>query len=70
MTVEGAASGSLEPWPELCADPVMGVTRDLIRYVTAATYERLKDSYVFQPGRVIRVKGKGEVLSYRSLSKI
>jgi class 3 adenylate cyclase len=37
--------------------------------VTAATYERLKENYVFQPGREIRVKGKGEVLSYRLLSK-
>ena len=37
--------------------------------VTAATYERLRDQYLFQPGRVIRVKGKGEVLTYRLIGK-
>jgi len=37
--------------------------------VTAATYERLRARYTFKPGRVIRVKGKGQVLTYRLLSK-
>ncbi len=37
--------------------------------VTEATYQLLRDEYSFQPGRVIRVKGKGEVLSYRLLGK-
>ena len=37
--------------------------------VTAATYQRLGDHYSFQPSRVIRVKGKGQVLSYRLLGK-
>src|SRR6266446_1804804 len=38
--------------------------------VTAATYECLRDQYLFQPSRMIRVKGKGEVLSYRLVSRI
>src|SRR5882724_2152531 len=37
--------------------------------VTAATYERLRGAYTFKPGRVIRVKGKGEVLTYLLLCK-
>jgi len=32
--------------------------------VTASTYQRLQNHYSFKPGRVIRVKGKGEVLTY------
>jgi len=38
--------------------------------VTAATYECLRDQYLFQPSRMIRVKGKGEVLSYRLVYRI
>ena len=37
--------------------------------VTSATYEHLRDRYTFKPGRVIRVKGKGEVLTYLLLRK-
>ena len=36
---------------------------------TAATYEQLRRGYSFKPGRVIRVKGKGEVLTYLLLGK-
>jgi class 3 adenylate cyclase len=32
--------------------------------VTAATYERLKDKYVFQKRGAIKVKGKGEMVTY------
>ncbi|HEY9666668.1 MAG TPA: adenylate/guanylate cyclase domain-containing protein, partial [Coleofasciculaceae cyanobacterium] len=32
--------------------------------VTEATYERLKDKYVFQKRGVIKVKGKGEMVTY------
>jgi class 3 adenylate cyclase len=32
--------------------------------VTASTCERLSGDYALEPGQVIRVKGKGEVLSY------
>src|SRR5439155_15508163 len=38
--------------------------------VTAATYECLRNEYVFQPSRMICVKGKGEVLSYRLVSAV
>ena len=37
--------------------------------VTASTYQLLGDRYSFRPSRVIRVKGKGEVLSYQLLGK-
>jgi adenylate cyclase len=37
--------------------------------VTASTYARLRHSYSFKPGRVIRVKGKGAVLSYQLLGR-
>jgi len=37
--------------------------------VTAAIYERLRETHNFKPGRVIRVKGKGEVLTYILLGK-
>jgi class 3 adenylate cyclase len=32
--------------------------------VTEATYERLKDKYVFQKRGAIKVKGKGEMVTY------
>jgi class 3 adenylate cyclase len=32
--------------------------------VTATTYERLKDKYVFEKRGVILVKGKGEMTTY------
>jgi class 3 adenylate cyclase len=32
--------------------------------VTAATYERLKDKYVFEKRGTIKVKGKGEMVTY------
>jgi len=35
--------------------------------VTAATYKHLRRAYAFKPGRVLRVRGKGEVLTYRLL---
>jgi class 3 adenylate cyclase len=38
--------------------------------VTALTYERLRDLYSFKPGRIIRVKGHGKVLSYLLLEKL
>jgi len=38
--------------------------------VTDATYQCLRDQYTFQPSQMIRVKGKGEVLSYRLVSII
>src|SRR5206468_12767426 len=37
--------------------------------VTAPTYTRLRHRYSFKPGRVIRVKGKGAVLSYQLLGR-
>lgn len=37
--------------------------------VTASTYSRLRHRYSFKPGRVIRVKGKGAVLSYQLLGR-
>jgi len=37
--------------------------------VTASTYNRLRHRYSFKPGRVIRVKGKGAVLSYQLLGR-
>ena len=37
--------------------------------VTAATYQRLRDNYEFKPSRVLRVKGKGDMLTYRLLGK-
>lgn len=37
--------------------------------VTASTHARLRHSYSFKPGRVIRVKGKGAVLSYQLLGR-
>jgi class 3 adenylate cyclase/CheY-like chemotaxis protein len=37
--------------------------------VTAATYQLLQGQYSFRPSRVIRVKGKGEVLSYQLLAR-
>jgi class 3 adenylate cyclase len=37
--------------------------------MTASTYERLRGRYMFEPERVIRVKGKGAVRSYRLLGK-
>jgi adenylate cyclase len=37
--------------------------------VTASTHQLLRGSYSFKPGRVIRVKGKGEVLTYLLLGK-
>jgi class 3 adenylate cyclase len=37
--------------------------------VTDATYQLLGSQYAFQPGRMINVKGKGEVLSYRLISR-
>lgn len=37
--------------------------------VTATTYGRLQDQYDFQPSRLLRVKGKGPVLTYRLLGK-
>jgi class 3 adenylate cyclase len=37
--------------------------------VTASTYARLRHRYSFKPGRVIRVKGKGGVLSYELLGR-
>jgi len=36
---------------------------------TTSTYNLLQKAYSFQPGRVIRVKGKGEVLSYLLVGK-
>ncbi len=33
--------------------------------VTAATHDRLADQYAFEPGRLIRVKGRGAVLTYQ-----
>ena len=36
---------------------------------TAAVYEKLSGRYSFKPGQVIRVKGKGEMLSYILLGK-
>jgi class 3 adenylate cyclase len=38
--------------------------------VTAQTYERLREHYSFKPGRVIRVKGQGKVLTYRLLARL
>jgi adenylate cyclase len=38
--------------------------------VTALTYERLREHYSFKPGRVIRVKGQGKVLTYRLLARL
>jgi class 3 adenylate cyclase/CheY-like chemotaxis protein len=38
--------------------------------VTALTYERLREHYSFKPGRIIRVKGHGKVLSYLLLEKL
>ena len=38
--------------------------------VTAPTYSRLRHRYSFKPGRVIRVKGKGAVLSYQLLGRL
>jgi adenylate cyclase len=37
--------------------------------VAALTYQRLRDRYTFEPERLIRVKGKGAVPSYRLLGK-
>jgi len=37
--------------------------------VTASTYKRLEGRYTFEPERIIRVKGKGIVRSYRLLGK-
>jgi len=37
--------------------------------VAATTYQLLRGQYSFQPSRVIRVKGKGEVLSYQLLGR-
>jgi class 3 adenylate cyclase len=37
--------------------------------VASLTYERLRDNYSFKPGRMIRVKGHGKVLSYSLLDK-
>ena len=37
--------------------------------VTASTYERLRGRYEFQPGSLLRVKGKGKLLTYRLLGK-
>jgi adenylate cyclase len=38
--------------------------------VAAQTYELLKTHYSFKPGRMIRVKGKGQVLSYLMLAEL
>ncbi|NEO49209.1 MAG: adenylate/guanylate cyclase domain-containing protein, partial [Moorea sp. SIO4A3] len=32
--------------------------------VTAATYERLRDKYLFEERGIINVKGKGEMITY------
>lgn len=32
--------------------------------VTASTYERLRDRYLFEPRGVITVKGKGDMMTY------
>jgi adenylate cyclase len=37
--------------------------------VSAATHRHLHQIYAFKPGRLVRVKGKGEVLSYRLLGR-
>jgi PAS domain S-box-containing protein len=37
--------------------------------VSEATYERLKDNYVFEPRGVIEVKGKGEMTTYWLIGK-
>jgi class 3 adenylate cyclase len=37
--------------------------------VTPATYKRLRKAYKFKPGRTIRVKGKGRVVSHLLLGK-
>jgi adenylate cyclase len=34
---------------------------------TVSTYQQLRNEFAFRPGRLIRVKGKGEVLTYRLL---
>ena len=36
---------------------------------TKATYEHLRQTYAFKPGRVLRVKGKGRVVTYRLLGR-
>jgi class 3 adenylate cyclase len=38
--------------------------------VTDSTYQRLKEDYSFKPARVIKVKGKGEVLTYLLLGRL
>ena len=38
--------------------------------VTDSTYQRLKEDYSFKPGRVIKVKGKGEVMTYLLLRRL
>jgi len=37
--------------------------------VSASTYELLRSEYVFQPGRLIQVKGKGEVMAYPLIAR-
>jgi hypothetical protein len=37
--------------------------------VTVATYERLRDKYVFQERGVIPVKGKGDMMTYLLLAR-
>jgi class 3 adenylate cyclase len=37
--------------------------------VTESTYERLRSTHVFEPGQLVSVKGKGEVMSYRLLRR-
>lgn len=37
--------------------------------VTDSTYQKLKENYSFKPGRVIQVKGGGEVLTYLLLGR-
>ncbi|MGB8690134.1 MAG: adenylate/guanylate cyclase domain-containing protein [Microcoleus sp.] len=37
--------------------------------VTVATYERLRDRYVFEARGVIPVKGKGDMMTYLLVSR-
>ena len=37
--------------------------------VTERTYESLRDTFFFRPSRVVRIKGKGSISTYRLISK-